>query len=166
MRVIEQFPQVQLALRCRAQRAGPHRGVHLGVATQTSDGLKVPVVHHAEVVVAERADGGDPPRHAGGARRHRQPQRAERLDHHDHQPRQAGRHRFDADHQRAGSGDHRRQQGGGAAGRPRTAQIAVRLMMNLSSSFDHRFIDGYDAAEIIQALKEKLEQPATIFIEQ
>ena len=26
--------------------------------------------------------------------------------------------------------------------------IAVRLMMNLSSSFDHRFIDGYDAAEI------------------
>ena len=43
-------------------------------------------------------------------------------------------------------------------------QVAVRLMMNLSSSFDHRFIDGYDAAETIQALKEKLEQPATIFI--
>ena len=42
--------------------------------------------------------------------------------------------------------------------------VAVRLMMNLSSSFDHRFIDGYDAAETIQALKEKLEQPATIFI--
>jgi 2-oxoisovalerate dehydrogenase E2 component (dihydrolipoyl transacylase) len=40
----------------------------------------------------------------------------------------------------------------------------VRLMMNLSSSFDHRFIDGYDAAETIQALKELLEQPATIFI--
>jgi 2-oxoisovalerate dehydrogenase E2 component (dihydrolipoyl transacylase) len=42
--------------------------------------------------------------------------------------------------------------------------IAVRLMMNISSSFDHRFIDGYDAAEIVQALKEMLEQPATIFI--
>ena len=42
--------------------------------------------------------------------------------------------------------------------------IAVRLMMNLSSSFDHRFIDGYDAAETIQALKEKLEHPATIFM--
>ena len=45
-------------------------------------------------------------------------------------------------------------------------QIAVRLMMNLSSSFDHRFIDGYDAAAIVQALKEMLEQPATIFIEE
>ena len=44
-------------------------------------------------------------------------------------------------------------------------EVAVRLMMNLSSSFDHRFIDGYDAAETIQALKEKLEQPATIFIQ-
>ena len=43
-------------------------------------------------------------------------------------------------------------------------EVAVRLMMNISSSFDHRFIDGYDAAETIQALKEKLEQPATIFI--
>jgi 2-oxoisovalerate dehydrogenase E2 component (dihydrolipoyl transacylase) len=42
--------------------------------------------------------------------------------------------------------------------------VAVRLMMNLSSSFDHRFIDGYDAAEMIQALKERLEHPATIFI--
>ena len=30
-------------------------------------------------------------------------------------------------------------------------------MMNLSSSFDHRFIDGYDAAAMIQALKKSLE---------
>ena len=36
--------------------------------------------------------------------------------------------------------------------------------MNLSSSFDHRFVDGYDAAAMIQALKECLEHPATIFI--
>ena len=42
--------------------------------------------------------------------------------------------------------------------------IAVRLTMNLSSSFDHRFVDGYDAAAMIQALKECLEHPATIFI--
>ena len=32
--------------------------------------------------------------------------------------------------------------------------IAVRLTMNLSSSFDHRFVDGYDAAATIQALKD------------
>ncbi|MGI9260736.1 MAG: 2-oxo acid dehydrogenase subunit E2, partial [Woeseiaceae bacterium] len=44
-------------------------------------------------------------------------------------------------------------------------QIAVRLMMNLSSSFDHRFVDGYDAAAMIQRIKEMLEHPATIFIE-
>jgi 2-oxoisovalerate dehydrogenase E2 component (dihydrolipoyl transacylase) len=36
--------------------------------------------------------------------------------------------------------------------------------MNLSSSFDHRFVDGYDCASMIQALKDLLEQPATIFI--
>jgi hypothetical protein len=40
----------------------------------------------------------------------------------------------------------------------------LRRMMNLSSSFDHRFVDGYDAAELIQALKGLLEQPALIFM--
>jgi 2-oxoisovalerate dehydrogenase E2 component (dihydrolipoyl transacylase) len=43
--------------------------------------------------------------------------------------------------------------------------VAVRRMMNLSSSFDHRFVDGFDAAAMIQALKERLEHPATIFID-
>ena len=43
-------------------------------------------------------------------------------------------------------------------------RVEVRLMMNLSSSFDHRFVDGYDGAMMIQALKGMLEQPATIFI--
>ncbi len=43
--------------------------------------------------------------------------------------------------------------------------VAIRLMMNLSSSFDHRFVDGYDAAALIQALKERLEHPAAIFID-
>jgi 2-oxoisovalerate dehydrogenase E2 component (dihydrolipoyl transacylase) len=42
--------------------------------------------------------------------------------------------------------------------------VTVRRIMNLSSSFDHRFVDGYDAAAMIQALKELLEHPATIFI--
>ena len=43
-------------------------------------------------------------------------------------------------------------------------RVEVRRMMNLSSSFDHRFVDGYDAAAMIQLLKELLEQPATIFM--
>jgi 2-oxoisovalerate dehydrogenase E2 component (dihydrolipoyl transacylase) len=44
-------------------------------------------------------------------------------------------------------------------------QIAVRLMMNISTSFDHRFVDGYDAAAMIQRIREMLEHPATIFIQ-
>ncbi len=40
-----------------------------------------------------------------------------------------------------------------------------RKMMNLSSSFDHRVIDGWDAAVFIQTIKGYLETPATIFIE-
>ena len=43
-------------------------------------------------------------------------------------------------------------------------QVQVRLMMNLSSSFDHRFVDGYDAAAMIQRIKEYLEHPATLFL--
>jgi 2-oxoisovalerate dehydrogenase E2 component (dihydrolipoyl transacylase) len=47
----------------------------------------------------------------------------------------------------------------------REGQIVIRKMMNLSSSFDHRVVDGWDAAEFIQALKLLLEQPATLFID-
>ena len=42
-------------------------------------------------------------------------------------------------------------------------QVAIRRMMNLSSSFDHRFVDGYDAAALVQALKLRLEAPEQIF---
>jgi 2-oxoisovalerate dehydrogenase E2 component (dihydrolipoyl transacylase) len=40
-----------------------------------------------------------------------------------------------------------------------------RKMMNLSSSFDHRVIDGWDAAVFIQRIKTLLETPALIFVE-
>ncbi len=43
-------------------------------------------------------------------------------------------------------------------------QVVVRKMMNLSSSFDHRVVDGSDAAQFIQEIKSLLEQPATLFI--
>lgn len=46
----------------------------------------------------------------------------------------------------------------------RDGQIVIRKMMNLSSSFDHRVIDGAEAAEFIQRLRAVLEQPATIFV--
>ena len=38
-------------------------------------------------------------------------------------------------------------------------------MMNLSSSFDHRVVDGYDAAAFIQEIKGMLEHPATLFMD-
>ncbi|MEO1305673.1 MAG: dihydrolipoamide acetyltransferase family protein [Pseudomonadota bacterium] len=44
-------------------------------------------------------------------------------------------------------------------------EFVPRKMMNLSSSFDHRIIDGWDAAVFIQRIKGLLESPATIFIE-
>ncbi|MCJ8339894.1 MAG: 2-oxo acid dehydrogenase subunit E2 [Pseudomonadales bacterium] len=43
-------------------------------------------------------------------------------------------------------------------------QIVIRKMMNLSSSFDHRIVDGYDGALMIQALKSLLENPGAIFV--
>ena len=42
-------------------------------------------------------------------------------------------------------------------------RIEVRKMMNLSSSFDHRVVDGMDAAKFIQAVKKLLEVPALLF---
>ena len=43
-------------------------------------------------------------------------------------------------------------------------QIVIRKLMNLSSSFDHRVVDGADAAEFIQRLRAVLEHPASIFV--
>ncbi|WP_440408674.1 dihydrolipoamide acetyltransferase family protein [Neorhizobium petrolearium] len=45
-------------------------------------------------------------------------------------------------------------------------QFVPRKMMNLSSSFDHRVIDGWDAATFVQRLKALLETPALIFVEE
>jgi 2-oxoisovalerate dehydrogenase E2 component (dihydrolipoyl transacylase) len=44
-------------------------------------------------------------------------------------------------------------------------QFVPRKMMNLSSSFDHRVIDGWDAAVFVQRIKALLEAPAMIFVE-
>ena len=45
-------------------------------------------------------------------------------------------------------------------------QIVVRTVMNVSSSFDHRIVDGYDAARFIQGMKRLIERPALLFVEQ
>jgi 2-oxoisovalerate dehydrogenase E2 component (dihydrolipoyl transacylase) len=165
IRVIERFPKCNARYDADRNVLVQHRGVHLGVATQTGDGLKVPVVHHAEALSLSEL--------AAQIRRVAQP------------PRDGTASRNEL----GGSTITSTSLGklGGIVSTPIInapevgiigvnkaierpvilhGQIAVRLMMNLSSSFDHRFIDGYDAAEIVQALKEMLEQPATIFIEE
>nr|WP_314858099.1 dihydrolipoamide acetyltransferase family protein [uncultured Undibacterium sp.] len=47
----------------------------------------------------------------------------------------------------------------------RNGQVVARKMMNLSSSFDHRVVDGMDAAQFIQTIRGYLECPATLFID-
>ena len=47
----------------------------------------------------------------------------------------------------------------------RDGAVVARKMMNLSSSFDHRVVDGADAAEFIQAVRAVLERPALLFVE-
>jgi 2-oxoisovalerate dehydrogenase E2 component (dihydrolipoyl transacylase) len=164
IRVVERFPKCNAQYDAERNVLIQHRGVHLGVATQTGDGLKVPVVHHAETLsLGELA------------------LQIRRVA-------QAARDGTASRNELRGSTVTITSLGklGGIVSTPiinapevaiigvnkaverpvvLNGAIAVRLMMNLSSSFDHRFIDGYDAAEIVQALKEMLEQPATIFIE-
>jgi 2-oxoisovalerate dehydrogenase E2 component (dihydrolipoyl transacylase) len=47
----------------------------------------------------------------------------------------------------------------------RDGAVVARKMMNLSSSFDHRVIDGMVAAQFVQAIRGYLEAPATLFID-
>ena len=46
----------------------------------------------------------------------------------------------------------------------RNGQIVIRKMLRLSSSWDHRVVDGWDGAMLVQRLKTLLENPATIFM--
>jgi len=137
--------------------------VHLGIATQTNDGLKVPVVRNAESRSVD--DLAAEIRRVSEAARDNSIKRDEL----------------------SGSTITITSLGklGGVVSTPvinmpevgiigvnraverpvvLNGQVTVRLMMNLSSSFDHRFVDGYDAAAMIQSIKEMLEHPATIFL--
>jgi len=47
----------------------------------------------------------------------------------------------------------------------RDGKIMIRKMMNLSSSFDHRVVDGWHAAEFVQQIRAQLEAPAMLFVD-
>ena len=163
MRALREFPQCNATYDKDRNVILQHGAVHLGVATQTSDGLKVPVVRNASSYSIDDL--------AAEVRR----------------VTEAARNNSIKRDELSGSTITITSLGklGGIASTPiinmpevgiigvnraverpvvLNGQVAVRLMMNLSSSFDHRFVDGYDAAAMIQRIKEMLEHPATIFL--
>jgi 2-oxoisovalerate dehydrogenase E2 component (dihydrolipoyl transacylase) len=164
VKAIVDFPEMNALYDDEAETIDRHGGVHIGIATQTDAGLLVPVVRHCEArglweFAAEV-------RRLSEAARQGTATRAEL------------------------SGSTITITSLGALGgivttpvinRPEVAIIGVnrevvrpvwqggqfvpRTMMNLSSSFDHRVIDGYTAARFVQRIKGLLEAPATLFIE-
>jgi 2-oxoisovalerate dehydrogenase E2 component (dihydrolipoyl transacylase) len=163
VRVLESFPQCNVLYDATRGVLVRHRAVHVGIATQTPDGLKVPVVRHAESLgiwevaaairrLAERARSNKATR--------------EELTGSTITVTSLGKLGGIASTPIINSPEVAIIGLNKAIERPMVYQgsIAVRRIMNLSSSFDHRFVDGYDAAAMIQALKELLEHPAMIFI--
>jgi 2-oxoisovalerate dehydrogenase E2 component (dihydrolipoyl transacylase) len=163
IRALREFPQCNATYNKERNVIVQHGAVHLGVATQTPDGLKVPVVKNADrMTVNELAI------------------EIRRVS-------EAARNNSITKSELSGSTITITSLGklGGIVSTPvinmpevgiigvnraiekpvvLNGQVAVRTMMNLSSSFDHRFVDGYDAAAMIQRIREQLEHPATIFI--
>ncbi|HEY5758241.1 MAG TPA: dihydrolipoamide acetyltransferase family protein, partial [Steroidobacter sp.] len=163
VRVVEQFPKVNSRYDAERNVLVRHDGIHIGVATQTPDGLRVPVVKHAESLSLKELAAEI--RRVTGAARDGTASRNE-LQGSTITITSLGKLGGIVSTPIINAPEVAIVGINKAVERPMivNGEIAVRLMMNLSSSFDHRFIDGYDAAEAIQALKEKLEQPATIFI--
>jgi len=140
-----------------------HGGVHLGIATQTERGLYVPVVKHVESLDVWQT-AAEMQRVSGAAR-----DGSASLD------------------DLTGSTFTITSLGreGGLGATPiinhpevsilgvhkardmpvvRDGKIVVRKIMNLSSAFDHRVVDGADGAALIQHLRRFLEHPALIFM--
>ena len=163
VRVLPDFPQINARYDDEAGVVHRFRPVHIGIATQTANGLMVPVVRHAEALDVWQS-AHEVARVSAAARDNK----ASRDD-------------------LSGSTITITSLGpiGGVVTTPvinhpevaiigpnaiierpvvRDGAIVVRKMMNLSSSFDHRVVDGYDAAQFIQRVKALLEHPALMFM--
>jgi 2-oxoisovalerate dehydrogenase E2 component (dihydrolipoyl transacylase) len=161
---VVEHPQVNARFDDEAEILHRHGAVHVGVATQTPGGLMVPVVRHAEALDLWQA--------AAEVQRLSEASRAGKA----------------TREELTGSTITITSLGrlGGLAATPiinrpevaivgvnrigerpavRAGQVVVRKMMNLSSSFDHRIVDGWEAASFIAAVKAQLEHPATLFID-
>ena len=162
VRVLKDFPQCNAHYDAERGVIVRHAAVHLGVATQTPEGLKVPVVHDAQNLgLWELA--AQMRRVSEAARSNKA--RREELTGSTITITSLGKLGGIASTPIINAPEVAIIGVNRAVERPLVIEgaIAIRLTMNLSSSFDHRFVDGYDAAAMIQALKESLEHPATIF---
>jgi 2-oxoisovalerate dehydrogenase E2 component (dihydrolipoyl transacylase) len=163
VRVLEDFPQCNAHFEAERGVIVRYRAVHIGVATQTPEGLKVPVVHDAQQrslweLAAEMRRVTDAARTNKATR--------EELGGSTITITSLGKLGGIASTPIINAPEVAIIGVNRAVERPMVVDgsIVVRRMMNLSSSFDHRFVDGYDAAAMIQALKERLEHPATLFV--
>jgi 2-oxoisovalerate dehydrogenase E2 component (dihydrolipoyl transacylase) len=162
-RVLESFPQCNVLYDAARGVLVRHRAMHVGIATQTPDGLKVPVVRNAQSLgLWEMAE--EIRRLAERARSNKATR--EELVGSTITVTSLGKLGGIASTPIINAPEVAIIGLNKAVERPVVAQgaVVVRRIMNLSSSFDHRFVDGYDAAAMIQALKQRLEHPATIFI--
>ena len=140
-----------------------HEGVHLGIATQTERGLYVPVVKHVEAMDIWSA--------AAEMGRVTQATRDGKAGADD----LSGSTFTITSLGRMGGlgatpiinkpevgllGDHNAKDRAVVI----EGRVEVRRIMNLSSSWDHRVVDGHDGASLVQLLKSMLEHPATIFM--
>ncbi|MDQ7263927.1 dihydrolipoamide acetyltransferase family protein [Paracoccus sp. PS-1] len=164
VRAVHEQPLMNAHYDAEAQLIRRFGGVHLGIAAQTPTGLMVPVVRHAEALDL-RATAAEIAR-LGTAAKEGTAKRDEL----------------------SGSTITITSLGplGAIASTPilNVPEVAIvgvnrlavrpfwngaafepRKMMNLSCSFDHRVIDGWDAAVFVARLKELLETPALIFVE-
>ena len=164
VRVLKEFPQCNALYDSERNLILRHRSVHVGIATQTPDGLKVPVVREAQS--RSLTDLAAEIRRVAEAARGRQASR-DLLGGSTITVTSLGRLGGLASTPVINAPEVAIVGINKAIDRPvvHRGAISIRRMMNLSSSFDHRFVDGFDAAAMIQALKERLEHPATIFIE-
>jgi 2-oxoisovalerate dehydrogenase E2 component (dihydrolipoyl transacylase) len=162
-RVLEEYPQCNAWFDAERNVVVRHRALHAGVATQTPDGLKVPVVRHAEALplreLAEEIRRVSEAARSGKATK-------EELGGSTITVTSLGRLGGIVSTPIINAPEMAIIGVNKAVERPVVVDgaIAVRRIMNLSSSFDHRFVDGYDAAAMVQALKDRLEHPATLFI--
>ena len=162
-RVLEEFPQCNAHYDAERNVLIRHHPVHLGVATQTPDGLRVAVVRNAEARTLW--DLSDEIRRVSEAAKSGKASREE-LSGSTITITSLGRMGGIVSTPIINAPEMGIIGVNKAIDRPVVLDgaIAIRRIMNLSSSFDHRFVDGYDAAAMILALKDLLEHPATIFI--